>query len=273
MTLFSKEKRQERKDIRMVRKDGMRLKDVKHQTDDIVMEAFMAAGKDIVPYIQNFSPNLYYRLESYNCYGYSMAGPVLVCIPEEKLTHAICMRAVGYSASLLEYVPEKFRDYELYLACVNKDGEKLEFVPKELITEEMCWAAVKNAGKSLQWVPAEFQTEEMCDTALYHVQWRDCFGRSHYYNILPYMHTQTEDLCASAVIYNGMFLESVREQTDKICLRAVGENGLALQFVNNQTKEICFRAIEQNPKALMYIKDKELARLAAAYAQATRREE
>lgn len=70
------------------------------------------------------------------------------------------------------------------------------------------------------------------------------------------------------VFYNSDVLQWIppESQTEKICLTAVRHDGLSLKHVANQTKEICFEAVNKNRKALMYIEDKDIAYLAALYA-------
>lgn len=270
MTL--KEKFQEHKDLRKVRKEASALKDVQNQTNEIVFEAFRYHGLEAIPFIRNLTPELYIKLEIY-CEEYLLCSEsILSVLPEERITQEICVEAVKWSLLLFDDVPEKFRTYDLYLTYVKKTGHGLEEVPEEYRTAELYNAAVEADAIALQWVPKDFQTDDMYEAAF---RENDSRIREHRatFNLLQYMHNQTEEICLRGVEQNGMSLKDAKYQNDEICLAAVKNNGLALQYVKNQTKEICFAAVDEDIKSLMYIHDMDLAQLTALYANAKNVEE
>lgn len=207
MTL--KEKFQEWKDIKKVRKSATALSEVQNQTDEVVLEAFRHHGMKVLPFINDLTPQLFERLEC--CNRWSHSGSVLRFLPEDKITQEVCIRALRIGTYYFDDIPEKCRTYEVYRCYITKKGSDLRKIPREYWTEDLLYSAVFYNSDVLQWIPPESQTE-------------------------------------------------------KICLTAVRHDGLSLKHVANQTKEICFEAVNKNRKALMYIEDKDIAYLAALYA-------
>jgi len=211
MTL--KEKIQEWKDIKKVRKSASALGEVQNQTDEVVLEAFLCHGTKVLPLINDLTPELFERLVCRNRWSHS--GSLLRFLPEDKITQEICIRALRIANyhldDYLNDIPENYRTYEVYRFYITEKGSDLRKVPREHWTEDLLCSAVLYNSDNFQWIPPELQTE-------------------------------------------------------KICLIAVRRDGLSLKHVAKQTKEICFEAVGENRKALMYVEDKDVAQLAALYA-------
>jgi hypothetical protein len=151
-----------------------------------------------------------------------------------KQTSEICMIAVKYDGSALEFVKNK--TYDICMAAVQQNAMALCFVPYESFNissyYEICMEAVQQHGLALQYV---------------HYQTYDKTNSNVSYELI---YTK---ICMIAVKQAGLALRHVKHQTIEICMAAVQQKGLALRYVTNQTREICEAAIKSNGYACIYI--------------------
>lgn len=198
MTL--KEKIQERKDIKKVRKSASALGEIHNQTDEVVLEAFLHHGMKVLPLINDLTPQLFERLNCRNRWSHS--GSLLRFLPEDKITQEICIRALRIADYYLDDIPENCRTYEVYQCYITKKGSDLRKVPREYWTEDLLCSAVFYNSDNFQWIPPELQTEK---------------------------------ICLIAVRRDGLSLKHVAKQTKEICFEAVAENRKALMYIEDNT--------------------------------------
>jgi hypothetical protein len=72
--------------------------------------------------------------------------------------------------------------------------------------------------------------------------------------LLKFIDNQTDELCKSALKYNGLGLEYIKNKTYELSLIAVEQNGLALEYVNpDDNYKLALNAVKQNPYAIKFV--------------------
>ena len=156
---------------------------------------------------------------------------MLMTLPLERRTEAVCRRAVEIDGENIRYVPRDMRTEKLCYTAVQSWDFALDYVPEELKTPLMCKAAVERYGPALLFVPEEQRTEALCEAAVKNNAWA-----------LPYVpdRIKTEKMCMDAVTKDGWVLEFVPQtlKTPRMCRQALDaplaklrENRSVLQFI------------------------------------------
>lgn len=91
---------------------------------------------------------------------------MLMTLPLERRTEAVCRRAIEIDGENIRYVPRDMRTEKLCYTAVQSWDYALDYVPEELKTPSMCMAAVERYGPALLFVPEERRTEALCETAV-----------------------------------------------------------------------------------------------------------
>ena len=164
-------------------------------------------------------------------------------------TEKLCKIAVknDTTGDVLNYVEDRFKTKELCTLAVKQNGYALRFVYKSPLLSlstmyELTELALQQNGYDIKYIGN--QTTLICKLAIKQNPYSLFFVARQY---------QTDEICKFAVQQNGLALQYVINQTDEICELAVQQNGNALQFVKKQTPKICELAVEQTENALMYV--------------------
>ena len=78
---------------------------------------------------------------------------MLMTLPLERRTEAVCRRAIEIDGENIRYVPRDMRTEKLCYTAVQSWDFALDYVPEELKTPSMCKAAVERYGPALLFVP------------------------------------------------------------------------------------------------------------------------
>ena len=78
---------------------------------------------------------------------------MLMTLPLERRTEAVCRRAIEIDGENIRYVPRDMRTEKLCYTAVQSWDYALDYVPEELKTPSMCMAAVERYGPALLFVP------------------------------------------------------------------------------------------------------------------------
>ncbi len=168
---------------------------------------------------------------------------MLMTLPLERRTEAVCRRAVEIDGENIRYVPRDMRTEKLCYTAVQSWDYALDYVPEELKTPSMCMAAVERYGPALLFVPEERRTEALCETAVKNDAWA-----------LPSVpdRLKTEQMCMDAVTKDGWVLEFVPQamKTPQMCRLALNaplaklrENRSVLQFI--PYADVCLEGIKK----------------------------
>ena len=168
---------------------------------------------------------------------------MLMTLPLERRTEAVCRRAVEIDGENIRYVPRDMRTEKLCYTAVQSWDFALDYVPEELKTPSMCKAAVERYGPALLFVPQERRTEALCEAAVQNNVWA-----------LPYVpdRIKTRKMCMDAVAKDGWVLEFVPQaiKTPQMCRLALNaplaklrENRSVLQFIFYA--DVCLEGIKK----------------------------
>ena len=168
---------------------------------------------------------------------------MLMTLPLERRTEAVCRRAIEIDGENIRYVPRDMRTEKLCYTAVQSWDYALDYVPEELKTPSMCMAAVERYGPALLFVPEERRTEALCETAVKNDAWA-----------LPSVpdRLKTEQMCMDAVTKDGWVLEFVPQamKTPQMCRLALNaplaklrENRSVLQFI--PYADVCLEGIKK----------------------------
>lgn len=72
---------------------------------------------------------------------------MLMTLPLERRTEAVCRRAIEIDGENIRYVPRDMRTEKLCYTAVQSWDYALDYVPEELKTPSMCMAAVERYGR------------------------------------------------------------------------------------------------------------------------------
>ena len=136
--------------IKAISKNGMLLKYVKNQTEELCLAAVKQNGIALV-YVTNQTETI--------CLGAVKENGIALQYVKDQ-TEAICLAAVQRNGFALKFV--KNQTEEICLAAVHQNGYALYYVKDQ--TEEICLAAVQRNGYALYYVKE--QTEEICLAAV-----------------------------------------------------------------------------------------------------------
>lgn len=168
---------------------------------------------------------------------------LLMTLPLERRTEAVCRRAVEIDGENIRYVPRNMRTAKLCYTAVQSWDFALDYVPEELKTPRMCRAAVEHYGPALLFVPQELRTGALCKTAVQNDVWA-----------LPYVPDgiKTRKMCMDAVTKDGWVLEFVPRtlKTPQMCREALNappanlrDNSSVLQFI--PYADVCMEGIKK----------------------------
>lgn len=201
--------------INALRYDGMILRYVRHQTEDICKIAVQEDG--------NALQYVHCQTEELCRLAVTRTGLAISFIKDPALlTPEVCRMAIEQTPYALEHIDKQFQSYELCVSAVKRCPRTLRFMKLSPQPYDLCKLAVEQDGQCLVYVDADNRTEELSMMAV-----KDC----------------------------GLLLKYVINQTEEICKTAIQQNGAALQFVANQTEELCRLAVIKNCYAIQYVKE------------------
>jgi hypothetical protein len=209
---------QEEHYLELVKFDGLRLKGIKKQTDEIALAAVSREGMAL-EYVKKQSHEIALAAVSKN-------GNALRFV--DKQTAEIALAAVINYPKAFEYV--KVKTLKIILAAVSRDGFLLKHVVDQ--TPEIILAAVTQDGSSIKY--ASEQTQEIILAAI--AASRDA---------IRYVKIQNPEIALAAVIKNPFAISCIEDQTTELSLAAVSVDGFAIKYIKNQTDEIIFTAWKQ----------------------------
>ena len=79
---------------------------------------------------------------------------MLMTLPLERRTEAVCRRAIEIDGENIRYVPRDMRTEKLCYTAVQSWDYALDYVPEELKTPSMCMAAVERYGPLSEVIPS-----------------------------------------------------------------------------------------------------------------------
>jgi hypothetical protein len=124
--------------LKVIKKNGMALKNVKIQTEQICLEAVRQNGYAL-QYVRN-------QTEQICLDAVRQTSFALYYVHNQ--TEQICLEAVRLNGYALQYVLNQTE--QICLEAVRQNGYALQYVRNQ--TEQICLEAVKNDGLSLQYV-------------------------------------------------------------------------------------------------------------------------
>lgn len=186
-----------------VKYDGLLLRYVRNQTDEIVRAA---VGQNVDAITQALMQ------------------------PED-----VCQYAIRCNVCLFKHIGNP--SLHVSMEAIRKDPFNIYYVKRQ--TPELCMLAVSTAAHSLVWVKE--QTPELCAIAvardgmlLQHVKRQTpelCMTAVRQNGLaLRFARRQTLELCLAAVQQNGLALQDVKEQTYEICRDAMVQNPDAYKY-------------------------------------------
>ena len=189
--------------------------------------------------------------------GYSVthATPIELMTPitsnYNKKLYEIYKEYVKHNGLFLQYVPKKYVTDELCILAAIENGLALQYADNQ--NKQSCILAVNQNPLALKYVLEQHKTYELCK----HAVQQDI--RAFEFVTNPSRILTNEEICISAVKYNGLLLKYIDNQTPEICTLAVQQNGFAIQYVKNipslLTYDICILAVKQNIYASMFIQN------------------
>ncbi len=168
---------------------------------------------------------------------------MLMTMPLERRTEAVCRRSVEIAGENIRYVPRNMRTEKMCYTAVRSWDYALDYVPETLKTPRMCRAAVEHYGPALLFVPQELRTGALCKTAVQNDVWA-----------LPYVPDgiKTRKMCMDAVAKDGWLLEFVPRtmKTPQMCREALNaplaklrKNRSVLQLI--PYADVCLEGIKK----------------------------
>jgi IMP cyclohydrolase len=235
----------------MVKIDGLALHDIitegffgcvnKEQIEEICLAAVMQNG-NALQFISNDR-----QTEAICLAAVSQNGLALKYTRDHLLTKEMCIIAISRNAFACQYIG-KFKSEEMYMLAIKESPSILMWLDEEWKTEAVCITAVSIDSYYLLHI--DKQTDAICLAAVLHNG-----------DMLQYVDIQTEEICLAAVSQDPHALKYTvnlpkrkpYRQTDAMCLTAVISDGITLEHVKIQTEKICLTAVMSESHAIVYV--------------------
>lgn len=253
----SLEAKQEKKDLEMVRKDGLTLEQVENQTPEIIVAA-IAQNPSALQYVREQTPELCLAVVT----RWSKSLKYVRC---QEL--GICLAAAVRDRQVLGLVrDEKIREKARQILDLPK---RIPLEAGKFVYEhDEALAACGKGLMKLFHVPKVNPNTDKIDPDAYEL----LVSNGEYLEDYE-ADEQTPEMCLMAMVNEPFAFHYVHDKTPELCKAAVALSARNLQRVGEQTPELCFIAAWYDLEAIDYIKDPEVKRQAVAIMEKRKPEE
>lgn len=210
-----------------VRRDGIQIRFVKHQSESLQLEALRSASNG----------------------GGWRTPEIMACINDP--TEAVRTEAMRLNGRAIEHVPQPW-SHQLMMTAVCQDGRALESIRKITGTdgqlgpdppEDICMAAVKQNAHSIQHIMDP--SEEVQLTAVMQSG-----------GAVVFLKKPSRKVQLAAVHNDGRAVRYLKRQlSEEVQLAAVQQDPTALQYIKNPLENVQLAAVRVDPSVILYIKD------------------
>jgi hypothetical protein len=178
-------------------------------------------------------------------------------IPKNLKNEKICLKAVSYDWTLLEFVENQTDN--ICIKAINGNYQAIKYVRNQ--TLNICIAAVKKNFNSIRFITnksieiyKELFKKDICEKIFMLIKdpskeiiiefIKACPNALNKKYIKEIDHTI--ELYNIAVRHQGLSIRYIKDRTPEMCLEAVKTDFKALQYIVDQTEEMCLIAVKAN---------------------------
>lgn len=204
-------------------------------------------------------------------------GSLLKFVPNNIMTHELCIMAIKQNGLSLKFVPNNIMTHELCIMAIKQNCWSLKFVPEHIISDDLCFEAFNKNSKTIEYIPDTLKTYDMCCKFIEQYDefwWVIMYIPSSFLNdqicetavkrgwkALKYVPVDliTINMCKMALKQNWKAFKFIPENilTYDLLHYAIREqnNGLVLSLFpeHMKTYELCMMAIKKNGWAIMHV--------------------